>query len=540
MRKKPLFGCVTGLMIVLAPLAFALTEDKQEEFLQFYDYLIKKYQTKEEHRPSQILESPWKSQQAQFVPAADAVFMPVQQTSRPTLESPQVKILDVRDQLKHPITADFRDAQLVEVLDYLSEKSGVNIIPSQSVLESETLVSLQVVDMSLGEVLKYLLQNEYMTYRIERNAVWMMTQDEVKEEPVETRIYHLKQGIGSFTEFAGGGVATELGASGVSTETKTIKDLLEEVVDFPGDSKLILDERSGSLIISNTPTNFEVIERVLEKLDIAPQQILIEARFVELDVTDLFQVGAEFGFKSELPFAKRGGRMSHGLASGAEIDFASFSRQTEGLNLTLEGVLTKPQFQMILHDIQEKQNAKTLSAPKITTLNNQTAVIKVIDEFVYPTRYEASVIRKDLNSDGDFLDTVSGTAETQFVNTPQDFQTRDVGIILSVTPSIGADGESITLVLLPEVSGQVGTFTYSGEVSLPKFSSRNLSTTVVIENQETIVLGGLMKETDTKKLTKVPFLGDIPLIGNFFRRETKDTERQNLVIFVTASLLETK
>lgn len=549
--------CLTALG--LSDSAYSSLADKGEdqELAQFYQHLVQRYQNRRERllkeeqvlsslvsQPTEILQSPWNSSRMQFVPiAAEAVSAPVTEKMPPTLESPEVLVVDAQKQLKHLISADFRDAKLVEILDYLSEKAEINIIPSEKVLQTETEVTLQVTEMSLEEVLKYLLQNENMTYRIEKNALWVLTQDEAKDEPVETRVYHLKEGIGAFTKFSGQGASggTQLGSSGITTETKTIKNLLEESVNFPKDSKVILDERTGSLIVANTPSNFEIIERLLSKLDVAPSQILVEARFVELDVTDLRELGAEVTLKGELPFARRGGTpMISGLKKGAGIDYANFSRQTEGINLNFEGILTKPQFQIVLHNIDERQNAKTLSVPKITTLNNQTAIIKVVDEFVYPTRYEASVVKKDLNGDGDFLDEVSGIKETLFVNTPQDFQTRDVGIILKVTPSIGADGRSITLVLLPEVSGQTGTFTYSGEVSLPKFSSRNLSTSVVIENQETVVLGGLMKETDTKKVTKVPFLGDVPFLGNFFRRETKDKERQNLVIFVTASLLETE
>ncbi len=459
---------------------------------------------------------------------------------RPTLESPSVKVLDIKKQFTIPVTTDFRDADLLEVLDYLSGKIELNIIPSQSVVESKKLVTLQVDKMSVEEILKYLLRNENLTYRIEGNAIRILTLEEAQDEPVETRVYRWSQGIGVFTQFSGDGSASgsALGTLGSSTETKNIKDVLEEAVDFPKDSKLVLDERTGTLIISNTPTNFQTIEKILKQLDVAPAQVQIEARFVELGVTDLNELGLEFSLNSDYPLNKKGGEFFHGVKSGAEVDFANFSRQTEGLNLTLEGILSKPQFQILLHAIEERQDAKTLSAPKVTTLNNQTAVIKVVDEFVYPSRYEASVVRKDLNGDGDFLDEVSGTKETQFINTPQDFVTRDVGIILRVTPNIGSDGKTINLILLPEVSGQVGTFTYSGQVSLPKFSSRNLNTSVVIEDGETVILGGLMKETDTKKVTKVPFLGDIPLLGSVFKRQARDTERQNLVIFVTASLLE--
>ena len=85
-------------------------------------------------------------------------------------------------------------------------------------------------------------------------------------------------------------------------------------------------------------------------------------------------------------------------------------------------------------------------------MNNQTATIEIADEFVYPARYEPTLIKEDLNSDGDFLDTVSGVKETRFVNVPQGFETRPVGILLNVTPSVGKDKETIALTLNPEVS----------------------------------------------------------------------------------------
>jgi general secretion pathway protein D len=188
-----------------------------------------------------------------------------------------------------------------------------------------------------------------------------------------------------------------------------------------------------------------------------------------------------------------------------------------------------------MHALQEKQNVKTLSAPRITTLNNQTATIEIVDEYIYPTRYEASLVQYDINGDGDFDD----AGETEWVNVPQDFVTRNVGILLHVKPSVGADKNSITLALTPEVSEDAGTsFTYSGGVSIPNFTTRNLSTSVMVKNGETVVLGGLIKEINTNVKTKVPILGDIPLVGGLFRKSTDSKERRNLLIFVTASIMD--
>jgi general secretion pathway protein D len=187
----------------------------------------------------------------------------------------------------------------------------------------------------------------------------------------------------------------------------------------------------------------------------------------------------------------------------------------------------------------ENKKTKTLSAPRVTTLNNQTATIKIVTEFVYATRYEASVVREDFNGDGDFNDVRSadGKRETRFVNVPQDFVTKDLGILLHVTPSVGQDLRTITLALKPEVSEKKTDDTFGGEVSLPRFTARNLETSVVIENGETVMLGGLMKDTTARTVTKVPFMGSLPVIGALFRREDDSAERSNLLIFVTAQLV---
>jgi len=162
------------------------------------------------------------------------------------------------------------------------------------------------------------------------------------------------------------------------------------------------------------------------------------------------------------------------------------------------------------------------------------ATMKVVDEWIYPTRYEFQIVQSDTNGDGDFND----AGETQYKNVPSDFVKRDVGILLRVTPSVGMDDDTITLTLIPEVSeGTAGYFSYTGGVTLPLFTSRNISTSVVVNNGDTVMLGGLIKETQTKVETRIPLLGDLPWLGKFFRKDTENTIRKNLLIFVTASVL---
>ena len=448
-----------------------------------------------------------------------------------------VKVPKIRKRLKIPISVDFKDVELDYVLSFLSDATGVNIIPSGEIDMEEKLVTIKIRDMPLEDALKYILKSQELVYRIEEDAVWVTTEEELDNEQVETRVYFLNEGVGRFADFEGT-FDSESASSSASTEVKTVKDVLENAVDWPKDSKLTMDDRTGALIISNIPSNLEVVENLIYNLDVTPVQVLVEAKFLEVKITDTDELGVEWKLNSDWGTKQNNAKQNlHGFASSSGVDFADFTNANYGFNLTYQGILSHPQFQAVLHAFQKKQNVKTLSAPRITTLNNQTATIEVIDEYIYPTRYEVNLVQYDINGDGDFDD----AGETEWANIPQDFVTRDVGILLHVKPSVGVDNKTITLALTPEVSEQdssTSAYEYSGGVSIPNFKTRNLSTSVIIETGETVVMGGLISESNTNTKTKVPLLGDLPIVGGLFRKNSEGVERRNLLIFVTASILD--
>jgi type II secretory pathway component GspD/PulD (secretin) len=455
-----------------------------------------------------------------------------------------VEIPEIRKKLDMPITVDFRDVSLDYVLDFLSDATDVNIILGNTIKADEKKVTIRVKDMPLEGLLKYIFRNEGLAYRIEKNAVWVDTFAAMEGEDSETRIYYLNQGLAMFTEFSAraSDASSGIGAAPDISKINTIKDVLESAITWPSDSKINLDERTGALIVTNTPSNLKVVEKILYNLDVDAIQILIETKFVEINVTDLSELGLNLSLDSPWAIYKDSGTAVNQISGGTGSIFSAFTgAAAEGLNLTYQGMLTKPQFSAVLHALERKTKLKTLSSPKITTLNNQTATIEIADEFVYPTRYEPTLIKEDLNNDGDFLDVVDGVRETRFVNVPQGFETRNVGIILKVTPSVGSDKETIALTLNPEVSeATADAFIFSGEVRLPKFTSRNLSTNIAVKNGSTIILGGLIKETRINTRTKTPFLGDLPVLGGLFRKDSDSVERKNLLIFVTATILSQK
>lgn len=459
--------------------------------------------------------------------------------------SPLVEPPEIRKKLKEKkLTFDFDKVDLKSVISFLSQEAGVNIVASQKVLELNLKLTASFKDTSIDEIVKYITKSLGVVYRIDKDIIWIAHPEEIEQESLETRVYYLTKGGGLFTEFSpvsgvsGGSSETGLGGSSANiTKIATIEDTLKEIVPWPQDAKIIYDKRLNALIVKNTPQNLQMLEDILYSLDITPSQVLIEARFIEVDITDTKEFGIEWKNTSDATVESKAGTVglfSHGIAKDSGVDFTAFTRASEGMNLTYKGVLTAPQFSAALHALDETKKLKTLSSPRITTLNNQMATIKVVDEWIYPTRYEYEVVQSDVNGDGDFSD----AGETTYKNVPKDFLRRDVGILLKVIPAVGADKKTINLSLIPEVSeATADAFSYTGGVSLPKFTSRNLSTTIVVNSGETVVLGGLIKESRTKTVTKVPFFADLPFVGRFFKKDADSIQRKNLLIFVTAKVL---
>ncbi|MBI5394003.1 MAG: hypothetical protein HZA91_01765 [Verrucomicrobia bacterium] len=223
---------------------------------------------------------------------------------------------------------------------------------------------------------------------------------------------------------------------------------------------------------------------------------------------------------------------------------------------SLSGLLTNPQFQVILRALSQRQNVDLLSAPKVTTISGQQAKMEVIREFIYPTEFEPPRVANGASvGAGGFL--ISAVTPP----TPGGFQTRSLGVTLNVTPQVGPDGYTINLTLIPEVSDFDGFVDYGSRSGLndpsaagsaasqqvglafpfpqPVFSTRRVTTSVIIWDGQTVVLGGLIREDAMKIKDKIPFLGDIPMVGKLFRNELENTVKRNLLIFVTAKLINT-
>ena len=195
---------------------------------------------------------------------------------------------------------------------------------------------------------------------------------------------------------------------------------------------------------------------------------------------------------------------------------------------------------LIVHALDQNGNADVLSAPRVTTRSGVNATIEVVEEIIYPTEFETNISSLQRQNEG------GGSSESQFVTiTPGSFETRETGVILNVLPTVGPDGYTIELVLAPEVAELVDWLDYGGtqdgiayRIPQPVFASRNVQTSIVIWDGQTVVMGGLITERLLTINDKIPILGDIPLLGRFFQNKGESSEKRNLLIFVTARVVD--
>ncbi|MFH1716307.1 MAG: secretin N-terminal domain-containing protein [Planctomycetota bacterium] len=267
--------------------------------------------------------------------------------------------------------------------------------------------------------------------------------------------------------------------------------------DLSEDTYLEADTTTNSLLILTSSKNFELLKPILDELDKPIGQVLIKVLFAEITHNDSVDLGTEFSAWN----------LRDNQADTNNVDILTmFGQPTNGLKAS---VLDRG-LDLTIHALQETGKLNILSRPYILTSNNETATITVGQQVPFAT--------------GETTSNVGTQTTTEY---------RDIGIILEVTPSINPDG-LVNMRIRPEISSTTGeTITISERLSLPVFATRTSETKVAIRDGQTIVIGGLMQDETRDAISKVPLLGDIPLLGNLFKRTIKEKDKTELLIFLT-------
>ncbi len=300
------------------------------------------------------------------------------------------------------------------------------------------------------------------------------------------------------------------------------------------EGKALFGEEPNSILVIDYPKNIKKIEDYLKMVDTPPQQVIIEARIVDVKLQGEFGLGINWQ-----AFAEKGGfeigQFHVGSTPGGSLDqnipfkptfYPPGSVQSTNEETPFTMTIFDENINLVLNSLANTLDTNILSAPRITTVNNRQAEIKVIREVRW-------VVPEVVVEEG---------VVTLTWNEAED-SPREVGIILKVVPMITEDGQ-ISMELEPEVSEHVTDLeltavagTTEVPYTIPIIDTRKAETKVVIGNMQTLIIGGMIKERKTKGITKIPFLGDIPLLGWLFKSERDTKERSELLIFVSPTII---
>ena len=446
-------------------------------------------------------------------------------------------------------------------------------------------ITISLRQVSIKDALKLVCDIANLYYQIDGNVVMITRSGDIRN--VITRFYPVDPVLMTSISTMAPPAAADAGAAGgfdpaaaPAGGTGDLKEIFKGFgVPFPPGTNIRYEPAITQIVVSNTPENLEKFEAILPKFNVQPRQVEIEARFVEVLQSDLRELGFEWIFTDDYEIASEKGAplaarpriqtdanplgitqgnrfftydaVNRSTSPGSRITTGGASSSSSALGniMSISGVLTNPELQMVLHALDQRGSSDLLSAPRVTTLSGINAVIEVVREIIYPTEFDVSENDIEVSGNGGG----ATGAQIPFIPPtviPGAFETREVGVILNVTPTVNQDNYTINLQLLPEIAELVDWIQYGTTIGLengqsfvvnmpqPVFASRNVTTSMTVWDGYTVVMGGLIREDLVTINDKIPFLGDIPLLGRLFRTDGSKSDKRNLLIFVTARLVD--
>jgi len=485
------------------------------------------------------------------------------------------------------VTLDFKEADIQNVLKIISLKAGTNIVTTPDVMGN---ITIRMVDVPWEMALDVILKTYGFGYQKQGNVILVTKLENIakiqSEEPLQTEIFTLRfldaqdaqkiiipllspRGKTSVL-YARGQKGWKFGTFKIGKDTTT--GLTEREKDAQARPEAISYEMGASgepvmkkaefdpsvkskmLVVTDTFSSLDRIRNeVLPRIDVKPKQVLIETKILEVKQDKLKDLGIDWGLGAEgattlnpVTVPVSGGSLAGRSLTGG----AGTSKFTPNAFNPLEGTaafpgtypyvaggqfvynkLTGTQFQMVLHALEEDVNTNTLSSPRILTLDNQEASILV--------GYHTPILTSTVTAGSD----TTGPTQTQTLDYYQ-----EIGIRLNVVPQISEEGH-INMIIHPSVTSSTSSVTATNTAGTgsdvvtttteyPIIDVREAQTQVLIKDNETIVIGGLLKDVKTKETIGIPLISKLPWIGRFFRRDVDNVSKIDLLIFITARIIK--
>lgn len=468
------------------------------------------------------------------------------------------------------LSVDFPDEDVRNILRNVADLFELNIIMPET-LQGKATIKLR--DVTWRQIFQSVLDPVGYTYVEDGNIIKIVSKDTLNEEPVTTDVFVINY-----------------------ARAADILPTISSLVDTTK-GKIVVDSRSNSLVITERPSRLSRIRPIIEQLDRATDQVMIESKFVEVTNSDVKNIGVNWSSLQQYrisagPFSGNftrtrtqaqndgvSGNTSNAgnTANGTNNQTTTTSNNTQttgssttGTVASNNGVITNSSTtgtNGAINNGSGVDNSAGTTSTSQTTLSSALSFLNNVANTGATTRDITSVFSADQFAL--VLSALQSTNDVKIVSNPtvvtlnnseatinvgesdpipnyafnqqtgsfevNGFTYKDIGIILKVTPQVNARG-FIKLTLSPEVSQKQGTLQF-GAAQLPIIATRKAVTQVSLKDGYTMGIGGLLSTQSSKVITKVPVLGSIPVVGRLFRSDTKNEDVTNLIIFITAKTI---
>lgn len=428
-----------------------------------------------------------------------------------------------------PLSLEFQDVSVRTILEVLAQHTNTNIVASDSVSGN---ITLRLINVPWDQALDIILKSKNLDKRVNGNVIWVAPAAELaKQEADELKAQQEKKVLDPLrTEYIRLNYAKAENVRTLIEAGRATSDRSSGNTSLLTDRGTVtIDTRTNTLIVKDTAETISNIRDLISKIDIAVKQVMIEARIVSATDTFSKELGVKWGILSQGAASNRnllvGGNLStidnlktYTTATNADgTTYPVYSGITAANNLSVNlgatnaagsiafGLLSISDLllDLELSAMQADNKGEVISSPKVLTADKQTAKIMSGTQIPYQ---EASA---------------SGATSTSFI---------EAALSLEVTPNITPEGR-----IGMDLSIENGSPTIiNGATAVSKDS---IKTNVVVDDGQTVVLGGVFKNTLGNDVTKIPFLGDLPYVDRFFKRTSKSNNKQELLIFVTPKLV---
>ena len=446
---------------------------------------------------------------------------------------------EMEEKINQPISMHIKNAGVAELVGALKQVAGLNVIADDA-LQAEKSITVEVDNTPLKEILTYISRNMGVAFHLGANVVWITQADENDNGPsLTTRIIKLRSGLIPSASGAGAGFKGNR------------EDEATEIVQGEGDNELINalnalleDSQKGAvckiyphrnlLVIKDTIENIRAVENLIREFDKPPLQVAIEAKFITVSKDDLRDIGVDITQTKEgKAFQENndpGIKIINSISALGGTAIQEVGRTAAGGALTLSGILQDRTYEILINALEKKNSTSSLSAPKITVLNNQKARFRKGSTVHYYEDYDVETAN-------------NGDAGETYVLVPDGSPTElELGMVFDVKVNIGNDHRTILLNLQPQIRTNLNWEYFSSgattSAKLPTYDDQYIETTIAVASGQTVVLGGMIDREMQTTVRKVPILGDIPYLGWFFRHSIDTYVPKNLLIFVTATIID--